>query len=338
MAFNGIGIARRSARFPGCIARGSAIQEPPHAAQTGTCTPTRPPVAHQGGALPNSLGCSLGPFPFASAIKCHQKSTCNSAGSSVGSLLAPPPRATPRLGGAAVSCQYFPCSFVLTLREFGLRLGVKVPLPLRASSRGVLPGAGALVGYRTSIQPVCSNSARAAKSRSRLCTASWPCAGWPKLLPSPNEVTRDGVWACFRRTRKRKPTGTSVEKSSFVFFHRISNHKSPCSQGLSLTAAYVFPPPPAKRRAASDGRNLDTLACRVVGTLFVASVPFAWLGAARVGTTRATSATAVVKTLAFVSGVVVPTGCARAAAKQVVRRTTSKRRIRIWTRATDPPA
>jgi hypothetical protein len=32
------------------------------------------------------LGCSLGPFPFASAIKCHQKSTCNSAGSSVGSL------------------------------------------------------------------------------------------------------------------------------------------------------------------------------------------------------------------------------------------------------------
>jgi hypothetical protein len=39
-----------------------------------------------------------GPSPFASAIKCHQKSTCNSAGSSVGSLA--PPRATPRLGGA----------------------------------------------------------------------------------------------------------------------------------------------------------------------------------------------------------------------------------------------
>jgi hypothetical protein len=39
-----------------------------------------------------------------------------------------------------------------------------------ASSRGVLPGAGALAGCRTPIQPVCSNSARAAKSRSRLCT------------------------------------------------------------------------------------------------------------------------------------------------------------------------
>jgi hypothetical protein len=76
-----------------------------------------------------------------------QKSTSNSAGSPVGSLA--PPRATPRLGGVCVSCQYFPCSFVLALRELGLRLGVKVkaPLPLaRASSRGVLPGAGALAG------------------------------------------------------------------------------------------------------------------------------------------------------------------------------------------------
>ena len=38
------------------------------------------------------LGCSLDPPTFASAIKCHQKSTSNSAGSSVGSLA--PPRAT----------------------------------------------------------------------------------------------------------------------------------------------------------------------------------------------------------------------------------------------------
>jgi hypothetical protein len=45
------------------------------------------------GSLPNPLGCSLGPLPFASAIKCHQKSTSNSAGSPVGSLAphTPPP-------------------------------------------------------------------------------------------------------------------------------------------------------------------------------------------------------------------------------------------------------
>jgi hypothetical protein len=80
------------------------------------------------GDLLNSLGplgCSLEPPTptFASAIKCHQKSTSNSAGSPVGSLA--PPRATPRLGGVYVSCQYLPCSFVLALRELGLRLGVK---------------------------------------------------------------------------------------------------------------------------------------------------------------------------------------------------------------------
>jgi hypothetical protein len=165
----------------------------------------------------------------------------------------PPPRATPRLGGAAVSCQYFPCSFVLALRELGLRLGVKAPLPLRAmhSSFGVLPGASALAGYRTPIQPVCSISARAAKSRSILCTASWPCAGWPKLLPSPNEVTRGGVWACFRRPRNRKPTG--------AFLWRLSPHLKSQITSLSLKAACVFPSPPAKRRAASDGRNSNTL-------------------------------------------------------------------------------
>jgi hypothetical protein len=73
--------------------------------------------------------------------------TSNSAGSSsVGSLA--PPRATPRLGSVYVSCQYFPCSFVLALRELGLRLGVKAQLPLRASSRGVLPGPGALAAGR----------------------------------------------------------------------------------------------------------------------------------------------------------------------------------------------
>jgi hypothetical protein len=90
----------------------------------------------------------LGRFPFASAIKCHQKSTCNSAGSSVGSLVLSTPPGPPAhgraVGGAAVSCQYFPCScscscsFVLVLSAPSVQLGVKppLPLPLRASSRG----------------------------------------------------------------------------------------------------------------------------------------------------------------------------------------------------------
>jgi hypothetical protein len=107
-----------------------------------------------GGLYLNSWGgwwMQGGPSPFASAIKCHQKSTCNSAGSSVGSLAHP--RATPRLGGAAVSCQYFPCSFALALRAPGLRLGVKAPLPLRASSRGVLPGGANTLSVLSVIHP-----------------------------------------------------------------------------------------------------------------------------------------------------------------------------------------
>jgi hypothetical protein len=69
-------------------------------------------TAQTSGALLSFLGCSLDPPPFASAIKCHQKNTSNSARSSVGSLASP--RATPRLGGVCVSCQHLPCSFVLT--------------------------------------------------------------------------------------------------------------------------------------------------------------------------------------------------------------------------------
>jgi hypothetical protein len=97
------------------------------------CGPVRP---YTRGPLPNFLGCSLGPSPFASAsaIKWHQKSTWNSAGSSVKSLA--PPRATPRLGGAVVSCQYFPCSFALALRAPGLWLGVKAP-PSRSALAAV---------------------------------------------------------------------------------------------------------------------------------------------------------------------------------------------------------
>jgi hypothetical protein len=47
-------------------------------------------------------------------------------------VLSTPPRATPRLGGVYVSCQYPPCSFVLALlRELGLRpsVGGQRPTP-----------------------------------------------------------------------------------------------------------------------------------------------------------------------------------------------------------------
>jgi hypothetical protein len=117
--------------------------------------------------------------------KCHQKSTSNSAGSSVGSLA--PPRATPRLGGVYVSRQYLPCSFVLALRELGLRLGVKTPLPLRASSRGVLPGPGDLAGYRTRLSARWHFDAAAPKLRPIGCDYSQPAYASPDLISSPTK-------------------------------------------------------------------------------------------------------------------------------------------------------
>jgi hypothetical protein len=64
--------------------------------------------------------------------------------------LAPPPG--PPRGSAVCTCRastslslaplYSPCAS----SAFGLRLGVKAQLPLRASSRGVLPEPGALAG------------------------------------------------------------------------------------------------------------------------------------------------------------------------------------------------
>jgi hypothetical protein len=86
----------------------------------------RPPPR---GDLLSFLGCSLEPPAFARAIKCHQKSTSNSAGSSVGSLA--PPRATPRLGGVYVSCQYFPLPLLLCTRPARARpsVGGQSPTP-----------------------------------------------------------------------------------------------------------------------------------------------------------------------------------------------------------------
>jgi hypothetical protein len=94
------------------------------------------------GALLNSLGCSLDPPPpFASAIRCHQKSTSNSAGPSVGRwvLLSTPPGPPPAAGrcGRVVPVPPFLllCTFyfvlALRLRELGLRpsIGVQSSTP-----------------------------------------------------------------------------------------------------------------------------------------------------------------------------------------------------------------
>jgi hypothetical protein len=109
---------------------------------------------------------AVGPSPSASR-KCHHMpskehmghGTRNSAGSCVGSLSPPPGHPAAGAGRCAVrsacrvSCQYLPCPFALALRAPGLRLGAKVHPPLRASSRGVLPGGPNALSVLSVIHP-----------------------------------------------------------------------------------------------------------------------------------------------------------------------------------------
>jgi hypothetical protein len=100
----------------------------------------------QGGS-PQFPGVLVGPLPVR---KCHQVSLKEhmQLGWVARWVLSAPPGHPTAGRPCRASTSLVPCSFVLALRELGLRLGVKAPLPLRASSRGVLPGAGALAGYR----------------------------------------------------------------------------------------------------------------------------------------------------------------------------------------------
>jgi hypothetical protein len=224
------------------------------------------------GALLNSLGCSLvvGPPRVRKchcAIKCHQKSTSNSAGSSVGSL-APPRASTPRLGGVCVSCQYFACSFVLALRELGLRLGVKAPLPLRASSRGVLPGPGALEYGNRRLSTSWLIRPRGSKSRpeTMYCLAALRRVG--KTSPVADEVTggwRMGLFQTSSKTKSHRCVPLAYFTASEITNHPVS------------FATATFSPPPAERRRTTRwaySRHLGmTCDHRYVPPLFRTAVP-----------------------------------------------------------------
>ena len=138
-------------------------------------------VSELRGSLPNSLGCSLDPPPFASAIKCHQKSTSNSAGSSVGSLA--PPRATPRLGGDVRVVPVLPLLLCTRPARARPSVGGQSPTPAprqlpwsppRGPERTVR-----LIGFSSSRQPVCHFEPwLQTRDRDEYCIApAWCCCG-----------------------------------------------------------------------------------------------------------------------------------------------------------------
>jgi hypothetical protein len=139
------------------------------------------------GALLNFLGVTVAPPPppFASAIKCHHKSTSNSAGSSVGSLAHP--RATPRLlcrASTSLAPLYSPCA--ISAFDWGSKPHSRsAPAPVESS-----PGLVLWPVSVTPIQPVCPSwltKARAAKSRPIGCDYSQPAHASPNLISSPTK-------------------------------------------------------------------------------------------------------------------------------------------------------
>ena len=133
--------------------------------------------------------------------------------------------------------------------------GVKSPLPLRASSRGVLPGTGALVGCRTPNQALGFTKGSSCFKNEIETTVlpRSPCAGPLKLPPSPTKS----------REMAHGLVSDALENGShrcvpldFFTASQITNHL------VSLTSA-TFSPPPAQRRRTKnirDGRISDTRA------------------------------------------------------------------------------
>jgi hypothetical protein len=118
--------------------------------------PPPPPPASQRGPpqFPGVWGALWSPPtpPPPPVRKCHQMSSkdhiqdpSNSAGSSVGSVVLSNPPGHPAAGRACVRVvPVLPLLLCTRPARSRPSIGVKAPLPLRASSRGVLPGAGAL--------------------------------------------------------------------------------------------------------------------------------------------------------------------------------------------------
>ena len=188
------------------------------------------------------------PPTFASAIKCHQKSTSNSAGSSVGSLA--PPRATPRLGGVYVDRAstslaplYSPCASWAF--DWGSKPNSRsAPAPVESSPGPVL--SSTVTG---NFEPVCiSSHIYCRKTRLGL---SYCFAALRRVVKAPPRRRRShGRWPNRCVSDALETEAHRCVSFGFQTASEITNH-------LALTHSRIRIPyiPPAKRGAASDGRN-----------------------------------------------------------------------------------
>jgi hypothetical protein len=170
-----------------------------HARPQPPAASCRLPVPARRGALPNFLGCSLGPFPFA-IRKCHQMSSKEhmKLGWVVRWVLSTPP-GHPTAGRCGRVVPVLP--LLLCTRPARAQPSVGGPPPPPPSRSALAPmesSPGPVLSPVTVLQ--FSQFVLVAHLKPWLQTrdrdystdASWPCAGWPKLLPSPTK-SRDVI-------------------------------------------------------------------------------------------------------------------------------------------------
>jgi hypothetical protein len=186
----------------------------------------------------------VGPLPVR---KCHKISSRGhmQLGWVVRWVLSTPP-GPPHGWAAAVSCQYFPCSFVLALRELGLRL--RINAPSRSALAPVESSPGPVLLPVTVLQFQHKVSCRSSRQIGIRLLRMWCCA-----VVEP----RDALWS--RRCTLIHVTYFTSRKScatgAFVWLpHRTSNHNPPLR---SRKARRILASHNSTKKNIRDGRISD---------------------------------------------------------------------------------
>jgi hypothetical protein len=202
-----------------------------------------------------------------SDVICHQKSTCNSAGSWVVRWVLSTPPGHPAAGWCGRVVPVPPLLLCTRPTRAWPSVGGQSPAPSRsalAPVRGVrLPGGPNTLPVSSAIHPRLPFVAHKSSSRQMGIRCLQLHAGLLKAALSPGRSTADRSKSravADRHTEEGRPRKRKPQVCSFGFFHRISKNKSPrLTHGRD-----VSPPTSSATKDIRDGRISDTRAWPVI--------------------------------------------------------------------------
>ena len=142
-----------------------------------------------------------------SAIRCHQKSTSNSAGSPVGRWVLSTPPGHPAARRRVRVVPVLPLLLCTRPARARPSIGGQSPTPAPRQVPWSPPRAGALAGYRTRISTSWLTKAAASKSRLEAMYCLVALRRLAQAPPVADEVTGGNQIGVFRTPSKRKPAG-----------------------------------------------------------------------------------------------------------------------------------